>query len=122
MEIIYHTKFTRIGEVAREALAEKMLITFKENVPPELADYCFIHCHGELTQAVQVGDMVEFDGVEYAVTAVGEVANENLSTLGHVTWWFDGATQAQYPGTIHLAGDVPNHIGIDSALKIKRRS
>lgn len=121
MEMIYCTKFINIGDIARESLAEKMLITFKDNVPAELADYCFIHCHGKLSQPIQVGDIVEFDGVDYPITAVGEVANENFSTLGHVTWWFDGAEQAQYPGSVHLAGSVPMNLNVNSVLKIKRQ-
>jgi PTS system glucitol/sorbitol-specific IIA component len=49
MQIIYQTTIIQIGECAREALADNMLITFREGAPADIQDYCFIHCHGELT-------------------------------------------------------------------------
>lgn len=120
MNIIYQTEFSKIGSFATDALAENMLITFKQGAPADLEDYCFIHNPQPMLAEVQVGDIAEFDGVEYPITAVGEVANFNLKELGHVTWRFDGAAQAEYPGTIHLAGVVPSAVKIHTVLKIKR--
>lgn len=119
MEIIYQTTFKKINDSARESLLEKMLITFQENVPEDLADYCFIHNHGILHKPMQVGDILELDDIEYTITAIGSLSNQNLETLGHVTWIFDGAAQAMYPGSVHLQGNVPNHINVNSILKIK---
>ncbi|MDD7546059.1 PTS glucitol/sorbitol transporter subunit IIA [Actinobacillus porcinus] len=120
MTILYQTQFTKVGNFARDALAENMLITFKQGAPADLEDYCFIHSHGELTSALQVGDVAEFDGVAYPITAVGDVASFNLKELGHVTWRFDGATTAEYPGTIHVLGEIPSAVKENSVLKIKR--
>ncbi|MCI7352962.1 MAG: PTS glucitol/sorbitol transporter subunit IIA [[Actinobacillus] rossii] len=120
MTIIYQTEFTKVGAFARDALAENMLITFKQGAPADLEDYCFIHSHGELISDLQVGDIAEFDGVAYPVTAVGDVASFNLKELGHVTWRFDGATTAEYPGTIHVLGEIPSAVKENSVLKIKR--
>lgn len=117
MNIIYQTKIISIGEFAREALQERMLITFKPDVPADLADYCFIHCHDQLKSAVKIGDILQIDQHTYPITAVGCVANENLRSLGHITLRFDGADQAEYPGTVHIQGDVPE-IKINSVLTI----
>ncbi|MDY4281424.1 MAG: PTS glucitol/sorbitol transporter subunit IIA [[Pasteurella] mairii] len=120
MTIIYETEFTKVGDFARDALTENMLIIFKQGAPADLEDYCFIHSHGELTTALQVGDIAEFDGVAYPITAIGDVASVNLKELGHVTWRFDGATTAEYPGTIHILGEIPSAVKENSVLKIKR--
>ncbi|MDN5332631.1 MAG: glucitol/sorbitol system component, partial [Tepidanaerobacteraceae bacterium] len=38
----------------------------------------------------------------YRITAVGEVANKNLKNIGHVCLKFDGKTEPELPGNIHL--------------------
>lgn len=120
MAVIYQVTFTQIGDLAREALAENMLITFKQGAPADLVDYCFIHSHGKLADNIQAGDILEIDGTDYPITAVGEVASFNLKELGHVTFRFDNAATAEFPGTIHVAGAVPSAVDIGSVLKIKR--
>lgn len=120
MVIIYQTTFNKIGDFAPEALAEAMLITFKQGAPADLEDYCFIHNHGELLADLQVGDIAEFNGVDYPITAVGDVASLNLKELGHITFRFDSANRAEFPGTVHLVGVAPKHVALGSMLKIKR--
>lgn len=118
MAIIYQTVFSKIGKFAPEALEENMLITFKQDVPEELEDYCFVHCHGELLSEVCVGDLLKINENVFEITAVGEVANFNLKELGHVTFRFDSAKQAEYPGTIHLKGLIPMQINVNDVLAI----
>lgn len=120
MSIIYQTEFTKIGTFAADALEDNMLITFKQGAPADLEDYCFIHNPQPLVADLQVGNVVELNGVAYPITAVGDVASMNLRELGHVTWRFDSATQAEYPGTVHLSGSTPSAVQIGSVLVIKR--
>ncbi len=119
MKVIYQTMITKVGEFAEEALIENMFITFKQSVPKDLEDYCFIHKHGELLCDVKAGDLLQVDGKDYPITAVGSVASNNLKELGHVTFRFDSATEAEYPGTIHLNGNVPT-LGVNTTLVIKQ--
>ncbi|EGJ6122402.1 PTS glucitol/sorbitol transporter subunit IIA [Salmonella enterica] len=86
MSVIYQTTITRIGQSAKEALGEQMLITFREGARCELGQHC------------------------YPVTAVGSVAEQNLRELGHITLRFDGLREAEFPGTVHVAGPVPDDI------------
>lgn len=51
------------------------------------------------------------------VTAVGEVAEQNLRELGHITLRFDGHREAEFPGTVHVAGPVPDAIAPGCVLK-----
>lgn len=120
MSIIYQTKITQIGRFAQEALSEKMFITFKDQVPQDLADYCFIHQHGELTQNIQVGDYLEIDDQTYRITAVGNIASFNLKELGHVTFCFDKAISPITSGAIHCDGDIPKLV-LNSVLTIKSK-
>ncbi|MDI8799772.1 PTS glucitol/sorbitol transporter subunit IIA, partial [Salmonella enterica subsp. enterica serovar Montevideo] len=41
------------------ASCEQMLITFREGAPADIEEFCFIHCHGELTGALQPGARCE---------------------------------------------------------------
>lgn len=120
MAIIYTTIFTKIGNFAQESLQDNMLITFKQGAPADLEDYCFIHNPSELSSPLQVGDIAEFDGVDYPITAVGSVASENLSSLGHITFRFDSSAEAEFPGSVHVIGTPPQGLSENSTLIIKR--
>ena len=110
MTVIYQTTITRIGASATDALSDQMLITFREGAPADLEEYCFIHCHGELKGALHPGLQFTLGQHRYPVTAVGSVAEDNLRELGHVTLRFDGLNEAEFPGTVHVAGPVPDDI------------
>lgn len=117
MQIIYQTTITQIGQSALEALEDNMLITFCEGAPADIQDYCFIHSHGALTGTLKPGISFELNGQHYDVTAVGNVAQQNLQELGHITLRFDGGAQAEYPGTVHVNGQLPQDIEIGCQLK-----
>lgn len=110
MTVIYQTTITRIGQSAADALSDQMLITFREGAPADIEEFCFIHCHGELNGELKAGSQLELGEARYAVTAVGDVAEQNLRELGHITLRFDGQPQAEYPGTVHVEGPVPQAV------------
>ena len=85
MTVIYQTTITHIGACATMALEEQMLITFREGAPADIEEYCFIHNHGELAGTLQPGAELQLGEQRYPVTAVGEVAEQNLRELGHIT-------------------------------------
>lgn len=117
MRVIYQTTITHIGDNAADALSDNMLITFREGAPADIAEFCFIHNHGALNGALLPGAQFELGEQHYPVTAVGSVAEQNLRELGHITLRFDGQTQAEYPGTVHVAGPVPDTIVPGCILK-----
>ncbi|AWX14509.1 PTS glucitol/sorbitol transporter subunit IIA [Mergibacter septicus] len=120
MTIFYQTQITLIGRFAQDALSEKMFITFNEQVPPDLADYCFLHRHGELSQNIEVGDWLVIDQHAYQITAVGNIASFNLKELGHLTICFDQAENAITSGAIHCAGEIPS-LTVGSTLTFKTK-
>lgn len=89
MTVIYQTTITRIGQSAADALSDQMLITFREGAPADIEEFCFIHCHGELNGELKAGSQLQLGEARYAVTAVGDVAEQNLRELGHITLRFD---------------------------------
>ena len=117
MTVIYQTTITRIGASATDALSDQMLITFREGAPADIEEFCFIHCHGELNGVLQAGIQFELGQHRYPVTAVGSVAEMNLRELGHITLRFDGQSEAEFPGTVHVAGPVPDAIAPGCILK-----
>ncbi|KFC06382.1 PTS system glucitol/sorbitol-specific IIA component [Trabulsiella guamensis ATCC 49490] len=117
MTVIYQTTITQIGASACLALEDSMLITFREGAPADIEEYCFIHCHGELSGSLHAGAALELGEHCYPVTAVGDVAEQNLRELGHITLRFDGQTTAEFPGTVHVAGPVPVAIAPGCILK-----
>lgn len=117
MAVIYQTTITRIGQSAADALSDQMLITFREGAPVDIEEFCFIHCHGELNGSLQPGNQLQLGETWYAVTAVGGVAEQNLRELGHITLRFDGQSQAEYPGTVHVDGPVPWTLAPGCTLK-----
>ena len=117
MTVIYQTTITHIGASAAMALDEQMLITFREGAPADIEEYCFIHNHGELSGALLPGAELQLGELRYPVTAVGDVAEQNLRELGHITLRFDGQPQAEYPGTVHVVGPVPQAVTPGCTLK-----
>ena len=109
MTVIYQTTITRIGASATDALSDQMLITFREGAPADLEE------KGELHPGLQF----TLGQHRYPVTAVGSVAEDNLRELGHVTLRFDGLNEAEFPGTVHVAGPVPDDIAPGSVLKFE---
>lgn len=119
---IYRTQITKIGSEANNALQIGTMILFKQNLNTELEVYCFSHLPNTLKTLLKVGDILHLSDEQYPITAIGEVANQNLKELGHITLHFDGSLEASLPGNIHLRGKVPDQVAINTLLSIHRNS
>lgn len=118
MKIIYEGTTTGMGTMVPDFLKEKKLIIFNDHAPPELRDISLLHKGERMTEEIRPGDWFVLDGSEYRVTAVGDRANDSMRELGHVTLNFDGRTEPELPGTIHLQdAEVPKVL--DEGLKIQ---
>ena len=96
----YQMQVTQIGDLTSEFTAEGILVFFGEGAPEELLDFAIIHTHTELTSPVQPGDNIVFEDQSFKVTAVGDVANENLANLGHLVMKTNGASEPEMPGDV----------------------
>jgi PTS system glucitol/sorbitol-specific IIA component len=98
----YATMVTSVGEQVAEFVAQGLLIWFAEGAPEELHFFAVLHRPTVTTGGVRPGDLVRIDDTAFRVTAVGEVANENMVNLGHMDLKANGAYEAPLPGDICL--------------------
>ncbi|MBM7343098.1 PTS glucitol/sorbitol transporter subunit IIA [Pantoea coffeiphila] len=119
MKTVYESTFVAVGAEAMSALEDNFIITFGEGAPEDVAEYCFIHRtdinNGGMFGA---GSVLAIGEQHWPVTAVGEVARENLRDLGHITVRFDGAAEAEFPGTVHVSGAAPSAIGAGQKFRM----
>ncbi|MEQ9877247.1 PTS glucitol/sorbitol transporter subunit IIA [Pectobacterium aroidearum] len=120
--IIWQAIISSVGDNAALFLAEKRLILFSDNAPKDIKDYCLTHRDGALIQPLSVQQKMELFGVTYAISAIGDVASQNLKELGHITLLFDGAEKAELPGTLHLIGPVPTALSAQGNITIFEES
>jgi PTS system glucitol/sorbitol-specific IIA component len=98
----YATTVTAVGEQVAEFVTQGLLIWFAEGAPEELHFFTVLHRPTVTTGGVRPGDLVRIDDAEFRVTAVGEVANDNMVNLGHMDLKANGAAEAPLPGDICL--------------------
>lgn len=117
----YQTVIKEIGHLALDFLKEEMIIFFKEGSPVELAEISLIHSPMELFEEIEVEDVFFIEKEAYKVTAVGNVANKNLKTMGHFILKFDGKTKAELPGNIHVENKECPSFSIGDRVVIKAK-
>ncbi|HEY4792311.1 MAG TPA: PTS glucitol/sorbitol transporter subunit IIA [Actinomycetes bacterium] len=101
-ETRYAATVTAVGEQVPEFIGQGLLIWFAEGAPEELHFFTVLHRPTVMTGGVRPGDLVRIDGKAFRVTAVGEVANDNMVNLGHIDMKANGASEAPLPGDLCL--------------------
>ena len=82
------------------------VIIFNEDAPEELAELSILHTQEKVLAMPVPGDIMKLGKNIYTITAVGTEVEQTLTTLGHCTLAFGGATEAYRPGCIMLDGPV----------------
>lgn len=106
-------KQLRITEIGKNAVAanEPMLILFNQTATEEIRKVAVIHEELDKNQpfVIKKGDKILFGEQEYHVEEVGELANNSLEELGHVTIVFHLPTNEHHlPNSIYLLpSEVP---------------
>ena len=96
-ETRYAATVTAVGEQVPEFIGQGLLIWFAEGAPEELHFFTVLHRPTVTTGGVRPGDLVRIDDKAFRVTAVGEVANDNMVNLGHIDMKANGASEAPLP-------------------------
>jgi glucitol/sorbitol PTS system EIIA component len=112
MEPIYLTEVKEIGPEVAEFLEAGLLILFQTGAPPELAEIAVLHEPASRREdPPEPGDVLEIEGHEFRITAIGYKAWQNVQELGHAVFKFDGSPEAELPGQIHLEGPGAENLG-----------
>ena len=96
MKVIYENQVKASGVSVEEFKDAGMFIIFGENAPDE----------------------IKIDDSEYKITCVGYEAPITLAGLGHCTFNFSGATEAELPGTIYVEAKPMPEVKIGSVIRI----
>jgi len=97
----YRAKVISIGSSAMSFLDQKMVIFFDHKAGPDIAEFS-VMIEGTGVCDFEPGDSVFLGDEQYKITAVGDVSNKNLEALGHAVLRFDGKSDAELPGTMHV--------------------
>ena len=119
MTLKYQTTVTAVGPMAVEFAAEGILVFFGTDAPEELHDFAILHEHTPNEDDVVPGDTLEIAGVDYTVTGVGDVANDNLRNLGHLVVKFNGLTETELPGEVSVTEGTAPGIEPGTVIRIK---
>ena len=124
MKVVYENQVKAAGECVEEFKDAGMFIIFGENAPDEIKDYCYSVSVNPINGEIAPGQYVVIDGAEFKITCVGYEAPITLKGLGHCTFNFSGATEAELPGTIYVeAKPMPEvRIGTNKGSHRKRES
>ncbi|MBO0455861.1 PTS glucitol/sorbitol transporter subunit IIA [Enterococcus hulanensis] len=103
---------TKVISIGADAYFEDypILVLFNEEAPDELKDICILHRFIEAPKLETFikGAKIRFDYEEYTITKVGNVAFENFSQLGHLSFHFGAGIEDILPGSIGLdRSEVP---------------
>jgi|GEM_PF-24385 PTS system glucitol/sorbitol-specific IIA component len=119
MAVIYQTSVKSLGACVNSFDSEKMFVLFGSEAPDTLKDYCYEIDVRPIYGEIKLGQTAVIDGKPYQITAVGKLVKRNLEALGHVTFSFTGATQAELPGTIYLEESPVPRLHVDSTVEIR---
>ena len=101
-ETRYAATVTAVGEQVPEFIGQGLLIWFAEGAPEELHFFTVLHRPTVTAGGVRPGDLVRIDDKAFRVTAVGDVANDNMVNLGHMDLKANGEVEPPLPGDICL--------------------
>ncbi len=115
----YQATVSAVGPMVDEFLNEGVVVLFGESAPEELREFAILHNGGSLRAPIAAGDWVSFDDMRFRVLAVGDVANTNLSNLGHLVMKCNGMTEPEMPGDVCVELKSLPKIHVGSTLRIE---
>ncbi|MBO8191558.1 PTS sorbitol transporter subunit IIA [Streptomyces oryzae] len=108
----YSSTILRVGDEAADLIQGGVLILFGEPLPRDLEGLSVVHRPADKpVLEMQPGDQVQLGAARLTLTAVGDLAHQNLATLGHLVIYVDPDPAAGLlPGAVHAKGqlDVPS--------------
>ena len=97
----------KVGAEAADMVAGGVLILFADPAPEALADISVLHQPSmDVSGPIAVGDTIQVGDGTLTVTAVGDIAADNLRSLGHVVIYANHTDQNLLPGAVHAEGTL----------------
>jgi PTS system glucitol/sorbitol-specific IIA component len=104
----YESTVLRSGDEAEIMIEGGVVILYADPIPDALESVSVVHAgaHGP-DREIRVGDVFVLGEYRVELTAVGERADENLRTLGHIVVYVnpDDSTSL-LPGAVHGRGSI----------------
>lgn len=116
---IFQTSVYELGDQVDAFYDEGMFVLFGENVPDTLKDFCHFIDVNQVDGTISKDNTLVIDEAEFKITAVGEIAQSNLETLGHLTVVFSGASEAGLPGSICVEAKPMPKLKVGSKISIR---
>lgn len=105
----YVSQVVAVGDQAPLFFEAGMVVLFGVGAPEELADVAVLHRPTTTTGGLVPGDTIHLGGEVVTVLAVGDVADENLVNLGHLSLKRNGEREAALPGDVCCdVGPIPD--------------
>ena len=110
---------TAVGSQALDA-TDPLVILFGEDATPALRDIAviqrFASAKAQAALVVKRGDQLMIDAVTYTITRVGQLANTNLQTIGHVSLIFTEIPDQPMENALYLEPQVKPQLTVGSQL------
>lgn len=110
---------TAIGTQALDA-DDSLVILFDESATAALRDIAVIQRFASATDqaavALAAGDQLLIDAAPYTITYVGQLANTNLQTIGHVSLIFAPVPAQPMANALYLTPAVKPKLTVGSQL------
>ena len=114
---VYRTTVQSAGSSV-DAFGGEMMILFGENAPDTLKDFCSGIDVVPIEKKIETGMSISYDGVPYKILAVGDLAERNLVSLGHLTVNFTGTPDECLPGAIVVEKKDSTDMKIGTVIEI----
>lgn len=99
-QLKYRSRVVAVGELVAEFTAQNILVFFAAGAPEELAEFSILHERLTEPARVEPGDQLRLGAETYDVTAVGDVANDNFASLGHLVVKANGRSEPEMLGDV----------------------
>jgi glucitol/sorbitol PTS system EIIA component len=104
----YESTILRSGKEAADLLAGGVLILYADPIPDALESVSVVHSpSGPPAAKMEPGHVMTVGDQQVRLVKVGELANDNLESLGHVVVYLDpGEDATLLPGAVHASGPL----------------
>jgi PTS system glucitol/sorbitol-specific IIA component len=118
MTLIYENQVKALGKEIASFAGADFIILFGDGAPDELRDYSYTVDVNPINGTIRAGQTLKLGNESFKITCVGEEAPVTLKGLGHCTIRFNGATEAELPGTIYVEAKPVPPIAVGTVIQI----